>query len=764
MLMPVLTPSPHRRRLALTATAAVLTLGASALIAPAAQAADPVDGAVTIDLVTVNDFHGRIEASGAAGGIAALATAVNGIRATNANTVFAAAGDMIGASTFTSFIQQDVPTIETLNAAGLDVSAAGNHEFDKGWLDLRDRVLPLAEWEYISANVWDTETDDYALAPYWTQTFEGVTVGFIGAVTEELPALVSPAGIATLDVNPVVDSVNAVAAQLSDGDTANDEADVLVLLVHEGASQPTLESATDLSTPFGKIVAGVTPDVDAIVSGHTHQAYNLVVDDRPVISSGQYGEKFSDMQIVVNADKSIRSMVNTTYSMTTGTGSSSDPYVPVYTPGTAEQPIVDLVAESVAYAKVAGAVKVGNITDSFQRGLQPRTPTPTDPTTVQEARGAESTLGNFVADVQLDQIQVRFPETQIAFMNPGGLRADLKYPSSSGEDPDGNVTYAEAAGVQPFANTLVTTTLTGAQVKGALEEQWQPTTASRPFLKLGVSEGLTYITDYSAENGSHITQLELNGEPIDPAASYKVVVNAFLAAGGDNFPSLDKGQNEADSGIVDLEAMVAWFATNGEATPDLTQRSIGVSLSAPSGSAYDTGETIDVDLSSLDFTQTSTHATTATVAIGGVEVGTAPINTDLVALTDEAGTASLSVVVPAGIEGTVPLTITTDTGTSFEVPIEVVVPIKTQVKAKVEGGKKGEPASLEVSVKGKGSPAAGEVTVSIDGYAPIQATLTDGAATIALPDLPRGTYTADVSYAGADGWLASETTVKVKIK
>ena len=160
------------------------------------------------------------------------------------------------------------------------MSAAGNHEFDKGWADLRDRVQGLADWEYISANVWDTETNDYALAPYWTETFDGVTIGFIGAVTEELPALVSPAGIATLDVHPVVESVNAVADQLSDGIAANDEADVLVLLVHEGATQPTIASATDQGTPFGKIVAGVSPDVDAIVSGHTHLAYNLR-DRRP---------------------------------------------------------------------------------------------------------------------------------------------------------------------------------------------------------------------------------------------------------------------------------------------------------------------------------------------------------------------------------------------------------------------------------------------------------------------------------------------------
>ncbi|SFS04010.1 5'-nucleotidase [Microbacterium sp. cf046] len=755
--------TPTRRRIAVGAAATVFALAAGAIAAPAAQAADPV----LIDLVTVNDFHGRIEASAPSGGIAALATAVNQIRATNPNTVFAAAGDMIGASTFTSFIQNDVPTIETLNAAGLDVSAAGNHEFDKGWEDLRDRVLPMADWEYISANVWDTETDDYALAPYWTETLGGITIGFIGAVTEELPALVSPAGIATLDVNPVVESVNAVADQLSDGDAANDEADVLVLLVHEGATQPTLASATDLNTPFGKIVAGVSDDVDAIVSGHTHLAYNLVIDGRPVISSGQYGERFSDMKIQVDPDtKEILSMSNTTYAMyTQPAGTPPPPPVPNYIPGPAEQPIVTLVAEAVAYAKVAGGVKVGDITASFQRGLQPRTPTPADPSTIQEARGAESTLGNFVADVQLDQTQVRFPDTQLAFMNPGGLRADMKYPSSGADDPDGNVTYAEAAGVQPFANTLVTLTLTGAQVKSVLEEQWQPSGASRPFLKLGVSKGLTYVTDYDAPAGSRITNLEFNGVPVDPAAQFRVVVNSFLASGGDNFVTLAQGTDRADSGLVDLEAMVSWFATNGEASPDLAQRSIGVELTGGTTGVYSAGQTVKVNLSSLDFTQTPTPAGTVTVAVGGVEVGTAPVDSSLVPLTDEAGRASLEIVIPDGTPtGTVPLTITTPTGTSFDVPIEIVQGIKTTITAKSSGGKNGDPFVITATVKARGTVATGEVGIYIDGFPPALGTLQDGRVTFQLPDLARGKVQVHLVYFGDGAFEASETTLKLNVK
>ncbi|MFE1663212.1 5'-nucleotidase C-terminal domain-containing protein [Microbacterium sp. P02] len=742
-------PSRTRRRLAVGAGLTVAAVGAALLTAPAAQAADPV----AINLVTVNDFHGRIEAAAPAGGIAALATAVDQIRAKNPNTVFAAAGDMIGASTFTSFIQQDKPTIDTLNAAGLDVSSVGNHEFDKGWADLRDRVQGLADWEYLASNVFLKGTDTPALPEYWITTFDGVTVGFVGAVTNELPSLVSPAGIADLEVRDVTENVNRVADELSDGNPDNGEADVVVLLVHEGASQPTVESATDPATPFGKIVNGVDDNVDAIVSGHTHLAYNFVIDDRPVISSGQYGEKFSDMAIEVDPDsKQILSMVNTTYSMYSGAGTTASPYVANYAPDAA---IAGAVAESVAYAKVEGSKKVGDITADFNRALQPVPVTAQTPTGIGEARGAESTLGNFVADVQLWATQRQVPGTQIAFMNPGGLRQDIKYAGTSDTDPAGNVTFAEAAAVQPFANTLVTMSLTGDQIRQVLEQQWQPAGASRPFLKLGVSKDLTYTVDYTAAAGSRVQNLALAGAALDPSAAYTVVVNSFLAAGGDNFTVLAQGTSKADTGQIDLQGMVDWFAANKTATPDLAQRSIGVTLSAPGASGYTTGSTIDLTLSSLDFTTTETPAATVDVAIGGIAVGSAAIDRSLVAVTDEAGRATLSVTVPAGVSGTVPLTITTAAGTSFEVPIQVVEPVKSTTfgwPSKIIA-KKGSAVAYTAIVLAGGVVPTGTVNI-LDGSKVIAtATLTEtdnGRVTVTLPSLARGLHKLSAQFVGSD--------------
>ncbi|HTH04805.1 MAG TPA: bifunctional UDP-sugar hydrolase/5'-nucleotidase, partial [Ilumatobacteraceae bacterium] len=547
-----------------------------------------------------NDFHGRIEQSAPSGGIAALSSAVKQIRAANPNTVFAAAGDMIGASTFTSFIQKDVPTIEALNAAGLDVSSVGNHEFDQGFADLTDRVMPLALWEYLGANIYEKGTTTPALPEYFIQEFQGVRLGFVGAVTDELPSLVSPAGIADISVGDPTEAANRVADQLSDGDDGNGEADIVVLLVHEGAATTDKSSALDSESRFGEIVLGVDDNVDAIVSGHTHLAYNHVItradspefdhEPMPVISSGQYGERFSRMDITYDKKTKSFTMKNEIFNLMDGTTA-------LYPDDAAVKPIVDAAVQK---ANELGSVVLGTATGDFGRAVASN---PVGASSFPENRGGESTLGNLVADVQLWALNADQPRgVQIAFMNPGGLRADL----ASGE-----VTYREAADVQPFANTLVTMNLTGAQIKKVLEEQWQPTGASRPFLKLGVNKELTYTYDPGPDptkptyTGTHIKEVFLNGVAIDTAdttKTYVVGVNSFLASGGDNFGTLATGTNKADSGKVDLEAMVDYFTEFGGAAPDYAQRAVGVDVVSV------VGDQATVNLSSLDFSTTEPKA------------------------------------------------------------------------------------------------------------------------------------------------------------
>ena len=361
------------------------------------------------------------------GGIAALATAVNQMRATNPNTVFAAAGDMIGASTFTSFIQEDVPTIETLNAAGLDVSAAGNHEFDQGWADLtRPRACRSPTGSTSRANVYDKATGRArARAEYWIEEVRAASRSASSAPSpRSCPSLVSPAGIADIDVEPVVDSVNAVADQLTDGDAANGEADVVVLLVHEGAATTDVASATDLEHAVRQDRRRTsTDDVDAIVSGHTHLAYNHGRStDAPGHLVGQYGEQFSDMEIEVDPRPRRSSRWRTpSYTMTTGRRDRPAVTCPVSPAGC--QPIVPIVAEAVADGEGVGSVELGDITASFQRGCSRARPRrrPVDPRTAAASRRSATSSPT----CSCGRPRRGSPRTQIAFMNPGGLRADM---------------------------------------------------------------------------------------------------------------------------------------------------------------------------------------------------------------------------------------------------------------------------------------------------------------------------------------------------
>jgi 5'-nucleotidase len=652
------------RRAGIAAFAALLVFGGTAVGSQAAVAAPTPIG---IDILTINDFHGRLEADGAnAAGAAVVGGVVNQYRTANPNTTFVGAGDLIGASTFTSFIQHDEPTIDAFNAMHLDVSSVGNHEFDQGAADLFGRVLNRASWDYLAANVYRAGTKTPALPEYQVESFPNpadamhpVRVGFIGAVTQELPSLVSPAGLVGLDVGDIAEATNRVADQLSDGNDANGEADVIVLLVHEGAATVDRAAMTDDSA-FGRVVNGVDANVDAIVSGHTHLPYDFTLTTAKhtapltVLQAGDYGQKLGHIKLAVDPTRDM----NGKYSTFTVSSELID-----LTAGShpSDPTVAGIVANAVSVANAQGSKKLGDITASFARAQQ---------TDKSENRGGESTLGNFVADVQLWSGQDA--GAQIAFMNPGGLRTDLAYLSSGAGDPAGNVTYREAASVQPFANTLVAMNLTGAQIRTVLEQQWQPSTAARPFLKLGISSGFAYTYDPAAPTGSHISTMTLNGKPVAPTDTFRVIVNSFLAAGGDNFVALAGGTQKADTGKVDLQGMVDYFAAKKTASPDDAQRAVGVHVSQPASPAgFATGEQVTLTLSSLLFSTDAPGATAEVVGDGGVVLGSAPIDPSIVDTTDEQGRATVSFLVPAGLAtGTGNVTVRiAATGTSMVVPL-----------------------------------------------------------------------------------------------
>jgi len=625
--------SPRRRRLVGAAALAIAGVLAALSVPTSALAAD---GDTTIDLYNVNDFHGRIAKSvstpprdGDAAGAATLAGALQRLRGADPTTsAFVSSGDNIGGSTFESFIQQDQPTIDVLNQMDLSVSAIGNHELDQGQADLRDRVIGPdsarnAEWDYVSANILDAKTGEPAFDPYAIETISGKRVGFIGATVDLVSqGLVNPDGIAGLRMGDITTEVNKVAAQLKDGDTENGEADVLVLLVHDGAETA---AATDLDadTPFARAVHGVTPDVSAILSAHTHQTYVHYVKPtgsevaRPVIQTGSYGFNLGHVQLTVAADGTVTPSKAENLSLVTGT----------YTPDAAVQATVDA---AVKEADKQGAVELGTVDRALKRAVQ---------SNGSENRGGESTLGNFVAEVQ--RVATSRQGSQIAFMNPGGLRADIA---------SGAVTYKQAAAVQPFANTLVVLDLTGAQIRQALEQQWQPG-AQRPFLKLGASRGFSYTYDPTGAAGEHITSMSLDGATIADTTTYKVTVNSFLAGGGDSFTAFKQAATKQDSGKVDLEAQVEYFRADNAVRVREDQRSIGVRVSEAPAGGFQPGDSVTVDLSSLVFSNVPDQGGDVSISVGDDVLATAPIVTTVVDGTDEQGTASLTFDVP-GAEGT----------------------------------------------------------------------------------------------------------------
>jgi 5'-nucleotidase len=740
-------PSPRRRFGTGLAAATIAALGLTSLVAAPAFAADPV----TIDLVSINDFHGRLEAAAPAAGAAVLAGKVNQIRSANPNTVFVAAGDLIGASTFVSYIQQDNPTIDAFNAMGLDVSSFGNHEFDQGRADIDGRVLPRANWPYLAANLYDTTTNQPAFQEYEIKDYGGVSVGFVGAVTEELPSLVSPAGISTLSVKPIVPEINRVAAQLSDGNAANGEADVLVLLVHEGAETATLASVTDGSTRFGSIVNNASPEFDVIVSGHTHLVYNFEVPmgskTRTVISSGQYGENFADTKLVVDPD--------------TGQVLSAHAQIqPLFNAAPPDPAVATIVANAVATAGPLGNVSLGTITADFRRAKQ-------SAAVFAENRGGESTIGNLIADAQREAAGAG---VQLALMNPGGIRQDLLVASSGAGDPDGNVSYKEAALVQPFANTLVTMDITGAQLRTALEQQWQPAGASRPFLRLGTSTGLVYTYNPSAPAGSHIGTITLDGAIVTPTQTIKTVVNSFLAAGGDNFAVLASGANKADTGKVDLQAFVDYMAAHTPLTPSYAQHSVGAVLSPPaSGAAYKTGESVTLTLSSLLFSNGGPTTGTATVSLDGTQLGSAPISFTIVDTLDEQGTATVTFTLPATVSGARNLVVGGPGGTSAIVPITIAPPVTTTVLAVPSRfiSTTGRNVDYEIKVKtADNSAAVGTVTI-YDGHTVLTtvpiAAANNGRLTVRLPQLDRRGVTILTAVFSGPGYVSDRSNPSLVI-
>ncbi|MFG1607286.1 bifunctional metallophosphatase/5'-nucleotidase [Actinoplanes sp. NPDC049265] len=553
----------------------------------------PHGGTVKGQFLSYNDFHGAIDppaGSGAAvngtpaGGVEYLATWLKRLRAEGRadgrSTLTVGAGDLIGATPLVSAAFHDEPTIELMNEVGLQVSSVGNHEFDEGVDELirmqRGGCHPVdgcqdgdgfrgAKFTYLAANTISKKTKLPILPPIDIKIVNGVPVGFVGMTLEGTPGIVNPAGIKNVTFADEVETANKWGNVLKLlGVKAQ------VLLVHEGGGQSTNadpSGCAGFSGPIVPIVAGLNPEFRLVVSGHTHRFYSCTLPTRDgtqavVTSAGSNGQLITDIDYTL--DKRTRKfgaitaknvIVENGVRNPNGTWQVDAAGAFVKNPATVD-PKAKKVADKyrTAVAPIANRV-VGQITGDIVRDAKPN---------------GEMPLGDVIADAQLAYTRTS-AGAQLALMNPGGVRASLAYAPSGAEAP-GAVTYGEAFTVQPFNNLVVTQTFTGAQIKNVLEQQFVGFGGQTTQRILQPSAGLTYTYSTSAAPGSKISNLALNGTAIDPAATYRVTTNDFLANGGDGFTNLSQGTDRTTAPGFDIDAFTAHLGAGAPVAPGLANR------------------------------------------------------------------------------------------------------------------------------------------------------------------------------------------------
>ena len=548
----------------------------SALLAGCASEPPRPSEPVQVKVIAINDFHGNLRpAAGGirikdpadatktvavpAGGSEHLATLVAQLRAKNPNHIFVAAGDLIGATPLLSALFRDEPTIESLSLMGLEVSAVGNHEFDKG----ADELLRMqrggcttapgsgqsggteackgpqpfkgAGFKYLAASTVVASTGQTLFPAYHVKHFQGIPIAFIGLTLKDTPTIVVPEGVRGLSFRDEAQTVNALVPELKKQGVG-----AIVLLIHEGGIPAgDYNECPGISGPIVEIVKKLDRAVDVVVSGHTHRAYNCRIDGRLVTSADKYGTVVSEIDLVLDP-KTGGVLSSRADNLIVRTSFAKDPR---------QTALIETYERLVA--PLAKRV-VGRIAAALSR---------------TQAPNGESALGQIIADAQLAATAREFG-AQIALMNPGGIRADLG--ARPGDDLQ--VRYEDLFSVQPFYNNLVTVSLSGAQLVQVLEQQWlnQPTAGGRV---LSVSRGFSYSWDASKPAGQRIVpgSLKLNGAALVAEATVRVTVNGFLAGGGDNFTVLRQG-SEVRTGMMDVDAFEIHVKANPTLAPGVLDR------------------------------------------------------------------------------------------------------------------------------------------------------------------------------------------------
>jgi 5'-nucleotidase len=562
---------------------ASFALAATLAIAASAHAAEPLH----LRLIGINDFHGNLESTGLSltladpqggdkpvrvpvGGAAALAGLVKALRADARASLMLSGGDLISAAPLVSTLFRHESTVAVMNAIGLDVSTVGNHEFDNGAAELKrlakggcaanDPASAVtscasgsyrgARFNYLASNV--IQADGTALFPASViKTVGGVRVGVIGAVTRTTPSIVSPSGVAGLRFIDEADAINRAARKLKAQGVR-----VIAVTIHEGGELGEASNRGDWNDtrcpdaygPIFEIAKRTTKDVDVIFSAHTHQGYRCVVDGRVIIQGTSYGRGVSVVDLAIDA-KTRKVIPALTRSVNLPVVNElTDPAVRERFAAALPAPYADILRNARPDAAIAAQVA------NYAAVVAPKAQQPVGRIGGNFPRGgpADSAAGRLIADAQLAATQR--PETgnaQIAFMNAGGIRSDLE----CNAEPPCMATFGQVFTMQPFGNSLVVMTLTGAQIKALLEAQQRG--ASDPAF-LQPSAGFGYTWQGDAPAGERVREMQLNGQPIGLQQPYRVTVNSFLAEGGDGFTGLTRG-TERSGGGQDLDALLEYL-------------------------------------------------------------------------------------------------------------------------------------------------------------------------------------------------------------
>jgi 5'-nucleotidase len=547
-----------------------------------------------VHLLAFNDLHGNLEAGSLniygkfAGGAAYLAKAVKDRQARyRGHQATVLAGDNIGASPLANGLFFEEPITVATNLMHADFGSVGNHEFDKGKDELlriqnggcrpvegctaapyrlangrTTNVYPGADFQYLSANVVVDATGRTLFPAFGTKTFRAdhgnrkLQVGFIGEVLKDTPTIVTPTGVAGLTFQDEADAANRAVKQLQRRGVGTS-----VLIVHQGGFQDGTAVLNGCQgnlagSPIADIASRLDPSIKVIISGHTHAEYRCTITTngvtRLITSASSFGRVLSDLTLTLDdrsgalVGSSAENVIVENALNTPGPGVTRMP------DPSKEDPRVQAVVNQyvTAAAPLANQV-IGSIQGDLTRAGSPR---------------GESTLGDVIADAQFAATQpANLGGAQLAFMNPGGIRADLLASQISGGEAPGQVTYGEAFTVQPFGNSLVTKTMTGDMIRRLLEQQFSGCGGQISSKTLQVSSSFRYEQDPAATTcQGRIGRMFVNGTEVAPGDSFRVTMNNFLATGGDGFTVFNEGTDPL-GGAQDIDALVAYFAAAGSA-------------------------------------------------------------------------------------------------------------------------------------------------------------------------------------------------------